>query len=242
MTIKPNTRIRIDDYAFDEKEAPKDNSTLALLKGGLRMITGLIGKRGNADALKLGTVTATIGIRGTTFTVDDCVNTRCLKRGATRVSATGDKVFAMADAMTDARTALDFPEASADPDEFAAWVNLDRALTDTPRRPFAAIGDPFALMGERIAQAQGGCESANPGDCLAPAVYVGVSDGEVIVSNSAGTANFRAGSFGAVENFSSRPTTLPGDPGLPIYQPPSTFFQNISGSGARNANAQCLAN
>ena len=242
MTIKPNTRIRIDDYAFDEKEAPRDNSTLALLKGGLRMITGLIGKRGNADALKLGTVTATIGIRGTTFTVDDCVNTRCLKRGATRVSATGDKVFAMADAMTDARTALDFPEASADPDEFAAWVNLDRALTDTPGRPFAAIGDPFALMGERIAQAQGGCESANPGDCLAPAVYVGVSDGEVIVSNSAGTANFRAGSFGAVENFSSRPTTLPGDPGLPIYQPPSTFFQNISGSGARNANSQCLAN
>ena len=246
MTIKPNTRIRIDDYAFDEKQAPGDNSTLSLLKGGLRMITGLIGKRGNADALKLGTVTATIGIRGTTFTVDDCVNTRCLKRGATRVSATGDKVFAMADPMADpmadARTALDFPDASADPEEFAAWVNLDRALTDTPRRPFAAIGDPFALMGERIAQAQGGCESANPGDCLAPAVYVGVSDGEVIVSNSAGTANFRAGAFGAIENFSSRPTTLPGDPGLPIYQPPSTFFQNISGSGARNANAQCLAN
>ncbi len=228
VTLKPNTRIRIEDYTFDEKEPARDNSALALVKGGLRMITGFIGKRGNQDAFKLGTVTATIGIRGTTFNVDDCVTTPCSRRGATRVSSIAGAIDY---ASRDTGTALDFPDASAQPENFQAWVNLDRALSNTPR-------DPFAILGERMAQAR----AETPDNTLPPAVYVGVSDGEIIMSNGAGTSNLLAGQFGSVQNFSSRPSTLPGDPGLPIYQPPSTFFQNISGGGVRNANAQCLTN
>lgn len=228
VTLKPNTRIRIEDYAFDEKEPARDNSALALVKGGLRMITGFIGKRGNQDAFKLGTATATIGIRGTTFNVDDCVTTPCSRRGATRVSSIPGAIDYAA---VDTGTALDFPDASSQPEKFQAWVNLDRVLSNTPR-------DPFAILGERMAQAP----AETPDNTLPPAVYVGVSDGEIIMSNGAGTSNLLAGQFGAVQNFSARPSTLPGDPGLPIYQPPSTFFQNISGGGVRNANAQCLTN
>lgn len=228
VTLKPNTRIKIEDYTFDEKEPARDNSALALVKGGLRMITGFIGKRGNQDAFKLGTVTATIGIRGTTFNVDDCVTTPCSRRGATRVSAIPG---ALDYAGLDTGTALDFPDASAPPERFEAWVNLDRVLSNSPR-------DPFGLLGEQLAQAPG----ESPDNTLPSAVYVGVSDGEIIMSNGAGTSNLLAGQFGSAQNFSSRPSTLPGDPGLPIYQPPSTFFQNISGGGVRNANAQCLTN
>ncbi len=228
MTVKPNTRIRIEDYSFDETQPTRDNSALALVKGGFRLITGLIGKRGNQDAFKVGTVTATIGIRGTTFTVDDCVTTTCARRGASRISA----IPGGADyAHRDTGTALDVPDASTQPERFEAWVNLDRALSNTPR-------DPFGLLGDRLAQAAPDAADAS----LPPAVYVGVSDGEIIMSNNAGTTNFVAGQFGAAQNFSARPSTLPGDPGLPIYQPPSTFFQNISGGGVRNANAQCLTN
>ena len=228
MTIKPNTRIRIEDYSFDDKEPTRDNSAMALIKGGFRLITGLIGKRGNQDAFKVGTVTATIGIRGTTFTVDDCVTTTCARRGASRISAIpGGTDYAG----RDSGTVLDVPDASAHPERFEAWVNLDRVLSNTPR-------DPFGLLGDRIAQAAPDAADAS----LPPAVYVGVSDGEIIMSNNAGTTNFVAGQFGAAQNFSARPSTLPGDPGLPIYQPPSTFFQNISGGGVRNANAQCLTN
>jgi len=230
MTLKPNTRIKIDSFVFDEKQPEKDNSTLSLLKGGLRMITGLVGKRGNQDALRLGTATATIGIRGTTFTVDDCISSACVKRSATRVSSLGGFEYAS----LDAGTSFDFPEASADPEKFGAWVNLDRVLTQNAR-------NPFGLVGEKLAQAQADC--AGGGDnCLAPAVYVGVSDGEILVRNGGGDSTFRAGMFGQIANFNSRPSTLPGDPGLPIYTPPATFFQNISGGGVRGSAAQCIVN
>jgi hypothetical protein len=67
ITLRPNTQIRIEGYQFSEKEPEKDNFVFALLKGGMRAVTGLIGKRANRDAYKLRTATATVGIRGTDF-------------------------------------------------------------------------------------------------------------------------------------------------------------------------------
>ena len=66
LTVKPNTQLKIEAYAFDQAQPEKDNVVFSLLKGGMRKITGLIGKRGNQDAWRLATPTATIGIRGTT--------------------------------------------------------------------------------------------------------------------------------------------------------------------------------
>jgi len=67
ITLRPNTQMRIEGYQFSEKEPEKDNFLFSLLKGGLRAVTGLIGKRVNRDAYKLRTATATVGIRGTVF-------------------------------------------------------------------------------------------------------------------------------------------------------------------------------
>jgi len=67
ITLRPNTQIRVEGYEFSEKEPEKDNFVFALLKGGMRAVTGLIGKRINRDAYKLRTATATVGIRGTDF-------------------------------------------------------------------------------------------------------------------------------------------------------------------------------
>jgi hypothetical protein len=67
ITMRPNTQLRIEGYQFSEQEPAKDNFVFALLKGGLRAVTGLIGKRVNRDAYKLRTATATVGIRGTDF-------------------------------------------------------------------------------------------------------------------------------------------------------------------------------
>jgi hypothetical protein len=67
ITLRPNTQLRIEGYQFSEKEPEKDNFVFALLKGGMRAVTGLIGKRLNRDAYKLRTATATVGIRGTDF-------------------------------------------------------------------------------------------------------------------------------------------------------------------------------
>ncbi len=67
VTLRPNTQVKLDGYAFSESEPKADNFALALIKGGLRAITGLVGKRGNHEAYKLRTATATVGIRGTDF-------------------------------------------------------------------------------------------------------------------------------------------------------------------------------
>jgi hypothetical protein len=75
VTLKPGTSVRIDDFRFSEEKPQDDSFVFGLLKGGLRAVTGLVGKR-NKDKYQLGTATATIGIRGTTFSADDCVNFR----------------------------------------------------------------------------------------------------------------------------------------------------------------------
>jgi hypothetical protein len=77
VTLKPNTSVKIENFIYQEAEPAKDSFVYGLLKGGLRAVTGLVGKR-NPDAYRLGTATATIGIRGTTFTADDCISSECL--------------------------------------------------------------------------------------------------------------------------------------------------------------------
>jgi len=71
VTLRPNTQVKLETYKYDERQPASDGFALGLLKGGLRAITGLIGKRGNRDAYKMVTSTATIGIRGTDFVAVD---------------------------------------------------------------------------------------------------------------------------------------------------------------------------
>ena len=68
VTLRPSTQVRLDEYRFAEGQPANDGFAMGLLKGGLRKVTGLIGKRGNRDAFRLSTPTATVGIRGTDFT------------------------------------------------------------------------------------------------------------------------------------------------------------------------------
>jgi hypothetical protein len=75
LTLKPNTAVKIDNFKFAEEKPAEDSFVYSLLKGGLRAVTGIVGKR-SRDKYELGTATATIGIRGTTLSADDCVNNR----------------------------------------------------------------------------------------------------------------------------------------------------------------------
>jgi hypothetical protein len=72
MTLRPNTQMKIEDYQFSQDRPQADSSFFRLVKGGLRSVTGLIGKRGNMDAYRIGTSTVTIGIRGTSGNTLDC--------------------------------------------------------------------------------------------------------------------------------------------------------------------------
>ncbi|HEX7642115.1 MAG TPA: FecR family protein [Burkholderiaceae bacterium] len=66
ITLRPNTQFKIENFSYEAAKPESDNAFFTLLKGGLRSITGLLGKR-NHDRFGLNTPTATIGIRGTVF-------------------------------------------------------------------------------------------------------------------------------------------------------------------------------
>lgn len=72
MTLRPNTQIKITNYNYVEAKPHEDSAVYDLAKGGLRAITGAVGKRGNQDAYKMNTPTATVGIRGTVFECHFC--------------------------------------------------------------------------------------------------------------------------------------------------------------------------
>ncbi|MFA7291029.1 MAG: FecR family protein [Rhodocyclaceae bacterium] len=67
VSLQPATEFRIDNYQFANKPDGQEKGFFSLLKGGMRTITGLIGRR-NRDNYKVTTSVATIGIRGTEYT------------------------------------------------------------------------------------------------------------------------------------------------------------------------------
>jgi hypothetical protein len=141
ITLKPSTAVRLDQFRFAQDKPQEDAFAVRLLKGGLRAVTGGLGKR-NPDKVEMSTETATVGIRGTTFSVDDCTTER-------------------------------------------------------------------------------------EGDCarLQRAVYVGVSDGEIVVRNAQGELRLGAGQFGHIAR-GEKPLFLSTDPGLQ-FAPPATFIQSL---------------
>ncbi|MGH8739681.1 MAG: FecR family protein [Burkholderiales bacterium] len=68
MSLQPETAFKVEQFRFTENGGGSDNVVMNLLKGGMRTITGLIG-RANRQNYKFRTEVATIGIRGTEYAV-----------------------------------------------------------------------------------------------------------------------------------------------------------------------------
>src|SRR3569832_165897 len=68
VSLRPNTQFRVTEYA-DTKDPNSDRYFMDFLRGGMRAISGLIGKRNPAN-YKVTTSTAPIGIRGSAFNLE----------------------------------------------------------------------------------------------------------------------------------------------------------------------------
>ncbi len=66
VVMRPGTQLKIENYSYNAAKPESDSIVLSMFKGGLRAVTGLIGKR-NREKVSFQTETATIGIRGTHF-------------------------------------------------------------------------------------------------------------------------------------------------------------------------------
>jgi len=85
ISVRPNSEFKVEAYAYNENVDKSDyKSELSLLKGGIRSITGAIGKS-NKKSYKMKTVIATIGIRGTDYSLMLC-NQDCGSKSGGKVS------------------------------------------------------------------------------------------------------------------------------------------------------------
>lgn len=69
VSLQPESQFRIDQYRYEGKQDGNEKGFFSLLKGGLRTITGLVG-RTNKGNYQVTTSVATIGIRGTEYTIE----------------------------------------------------------------------------------------------------------------------------------------------------------------------------
>lgn len=73
VVMRPESQLKVAAYSFNQAKPESDSVLMDMLKGGLRAVTGLVGKR-NHDAVNFRATTATIGIRGTHFGALICQN------------------------------------------------------------------------------------------------------------------------------------------------------------------------
>jgi len=72
VTLRPESQFKVESFSYDQAKPKEDKAVFDLVKGGLRTITGQVGKRGDPDSYKMKTPPAVIGIRGTIFEVKIC--------------------------------------------------------------------------------------------------------------------------------------------------------------------------
>jgi hypothetical protein len=83
IALRAQTEFKIDQYNFNGKSDGSEKANLSLVKGGVRAVTGAIGRE-NKDNLQVNAVVATVGIRGTGFNINICEG-NCFKPDKTPV-------------------------------------------------------------------------------------------------------------------------------------------------------------
>ena len=68
VTVRPNTRMTVDRFRFRDTDTARNNTVFSLLRGGLRIVTGLVARQ-NRQQFRLNTPVAVVGVRGTHFDV-----------------------------------------------------------------------------------------------------------------------------------------------------------------------------
>ncbi|MDD3519573.1 MAG: FecR family protein [Chromatiales bacterium] len=71
LFLRPESVFRIDEYRYGEQAGGGNKASMSLIKGGLRTITGAVGRQDRSE-YQVNTPVATIGIRGTHYALRLC--------------------------------------------------------------------------------------------------------------------------------------------------------------------------
>ena len=163
VALQPNSQFNIASYA-DKADAKQDSFFVDLLRGGMRAVTGLIGKR-NHDNYKVTTTTATIGIRGSAFNlaynpdgslsvsteldeIEVCTRAGCigLKAGESALVVSAQE----APIRTSTRASLPTPEPRQDPLVVANQIAGGPIPTAPPPPPPPPAAPPPQVANPRV--------------------------------------------------------------------------------------------
>lgn len=83
VSVRPNSRLQVEQYVYDQRDPKNNRVRFNLLKGVARLITGKAGESAK-DNFRLNTPVAAIGIRGTDFLVQtkDALTRVAVQQGA----------------------------------------------------------------------------------------------------------------------------------------------------------------
>lgn len=202
VTLKPGTQFKIERFAYEQDKPQNDNAFFSLIKGGLRAVSGTVGKR-SRERTGLNTPAATIGIRGTIYVVEYIAPAEAdvAAWGRSVIAAAGPGFYAYGRAGNGGATMSDAATGNAVPEILPARPTLDALLAQSSSPPVSGV--------------------------RAPGLYVQVLDGMINLSNNGGAQNFSAGQFGYTANLQQPPVILPSNPGMQFTPPPA--FSSSSG-------------
>lgn len=229
VSLQESTVFQVEKFKYD-KGASQENAVLRLLKGGVRVVTGLIG-RVNRDNYQFRVATATIGIRGTGF--DAWCHGPCA-RGAGNPGATQGKPLDGAGVYVWAgEVVLVTPGGS-----FIVAIQQAAIIARDTGRPVQIKVIPPSVLDNSTPRPDSvpvnmkelfGTES-NAGD---PGLYVTVHDGNVILSQDGNKLDLGRGETGFTDDrvlvrLATPPAFLGGDKKL---DPSGSGIKDQKGGG-----------
>jgi len=144
LSIRPNSRLNIENYLFTKNSSgavTSAKSSLNLIKGGFRTITGAISAGQDKSGYQVKTAVATIGIRGTDYSVLLC-QSDCTPLEASTKSKIDDGLYA---GVSQGAIVLinNIGELQLDKAESGFVANIDTL-------PVKLLGPPSSLFGQTV--------------------------------------------------------------------------------------------
>jgi hypothetical protein len=214
ISMGPDSQISIERFSFAEAYPENDQAAFRLIKGKVRSVSGLLGKR-SPDRAELRTPQGTISIGGAIVIVEYIPPAKATI--ADRAVYPSAILAAVDPALIDYRWGLVMSDAQGglvSAQDFAP-LQLAQNLPGSPPTP--------------------GVRS--------PGLYVQVLDGMIHLTNGGGSQSFSAGQFGFTPSFKQPPVVLPANPGMQFTPPPSFSSaskpSSASNSSGKSNNVDC---
>ncbi len=235
ITLLPGTVFRIEKFRFSKRQPDSGNALFRLIKGGLRALSGLIGKRRHEN-YRLVTALATIGIRGTGF---DLLLTAGCDEAAAGGETTGDGtspgcLYASVweGSISATREGREF---ALGPGDYRLGTE-DRQPLRLPEPP-RALRETAAPRPDRIPVDHDALFGVETRRGTPPGLYVALYDGHVTIENPHGSVDLGAGEAayttpeGAPGRLRRIPAFLYEDPYLQSIEPGFDPLQEPLGQG-----------